>query len=978
MELARLKDRQARLEAELKELSTHLKRFEERLTSASVLPSAVAAPLAVSATAGSPPAQPSIQPAVPRQTMAVPPIIGAPVAPRPVASEVAKVAATPPPASEASTAQARPLSPPGLPTLPVTPAIPPKPAELLSRSVPATSPPPEARSFEMRLGTYWLVRVGIVMVLTGLVFFGNLAYQNYISRLGPGGKIILLYLASTVLLGLGWWWQRRAAKETLRNYAQVLFAGGWAAFYFTTYAAHHVERLRIISSATWDGVLLFVCAGWMVWVADRKKSEVMALLAVGLAYYTSIITRVGYFTLYSNLVLTVAAVFFLVRNRWAVLSFGSLLASYAAYGFWRFFDGAAWHWASPAEGLWSGTYFLIAYWVVFTSGVFLCRDAKFAGQNRASFLTLNNGAFFGGFLLTMLQVQEGGFWKFSLIYGGVLLALSELARRILTAEPLSRNAYLTQGLLLVTVGLISKFAGLQLALILATESVVLLRLSDLRENLILRVGAYVSAALAVGWGMDGMRQNDVSGLWLAIGLGIMMMVNTWFAHRRTVSEAKLVIRPQPSYFAVLGLAIWLVATWNNSSRETFPLFLALEAVLLTASTYVLRIREVTLFGQGYLVVAQLAWFVNWMELGSSPPWWQPLLVIGISLALSHWWQHQKILPVENQLRLAWQYVYALATVGVLYCWWSARVQPAPWLVLSSALALGLTAYGVLTRAWAVALCGQLFVVVSTIGFMLQVAQDRPGWAFALAPVAVLGVLSAATVNWFERRPSENLKVRQPLLEAALVYRWVALAMSIAWICEYVPARERTWLLALVGAGIFGWAGRKRSREALFFSAPYTVTALVLFWLPLMEAPRVYWPNLVAIVTLLGQRQIARRQPDRYELGPEVHGAIILAGGLSLWLFVSRWVLEQASGFYLTASWSALALALFACGIFLRERMYRWLGLGILTCALGRVLIFDVWKLETIYRVLSFMALGIVLLVLGFIYNKYQEKIKQWL
>jgi uncharacterized membrane protein (DUF373 family) len=56
-----------------------------------------------------------------------------------------------------------------------------------------------------------------------------------------------------------------------------------------------------------------------------------------------------------------------------------------------------------------------------------------------------------------------------------------------------------------------------------------------------------------------------------------------------------------------------------------------------------------------------------------------------------------------------------------------------------------------------------------------------------------------------------------------------------------------------------------------------------------------------------------------------------------------------------------------------------LGLGILAFCLGRVMIVDVWKLEKeIYRVLSFTALGFVLLVLGFIYNKYQEKIKEWL
>jgi uncharacterized membrane protein len=84
------------------------------------------------------------------------------------------------------------------------------------------------------------------------------------------------------------------------------------------------------------------------------------------------------------------------------------------------------------------------------------------------------------------------------------------------------------------------------------------------------------------------------------------------------------------------------------------------------------------------------------------------------------------------------------------------------------------------------------------------------------------------------------------------------------------------------------------------------------------------------------------------------------------------------GSYLTAGWSLLGLAFFAGGFALRERLYRWVGLCVLGCALGRVVLFDVWKLETIYRILSFMALGIVLLVLGFIYNKYQEKIREWL
>src|SRR5205823_5510076 len=146
--------------------------------------------------------------------------------------------------------------------------------------------------------------------------------------------------------------------------------------------------LRVIQDAGTDGILLLLWAGFMVWIADRKKSEVLALFSVLLAYYTAIITHeIGLFTLYSNLILTLSAVFFLVRNRWATLSFASLAATYTAYAFWRFLHNSEWGWPHPEEGLWMGTCFLISYWVVFTAAVFLSKDEKFAGQNRSSFLT---------------------------------------------------------------------------------------------------------------------------------------------------------------------------------------------------------------------------------------------------------------------------------------------------------------------------------------------------------------------------------------------------------------------------------------------------------------------------------------------------------------------------------------------------------------------------------------------------------------
>jgi len=955
-ELDRLKDHQARLQSELALLSSQLRVLEQHLSQPEE-PGPAVSPVT---TATTPKAIPPVH-ATERQKSAE--------------TSVPKPPQTTPPPLPPIIPKVHPVSPPN-PQLP--PVVPPLPAPLKPIELPKTGSSRTDRSLEMRLGTYWAPRVGIVAVLTALVFFANLAYQTYISRLGPAGKITLLYFASALLLGAGWWWQRKMAKPNLRSYAQVLFAGGLAALYFTTYAAHHIERLQVIQSAWVDGLLLMLCAGFMVWIADRKKSEVLALFAVGLAYYTSIITRVGSFTLYSNLVLTLAAVFFLVRNRWTALTFGSLLASYAAYGFWRFFDGNSWQWASPAEGLWAGTYFLISYWIVFTAGVFLSKHKNFAGQNRAGFLTMNNGAFFIMFLLTMMQVQQGGFWRFSLVYGGVLLGLALFADKALTGEPLAKNSYLTQGLLLVTVGLISKFSGLQLSLILGAESVVLLIAGNQRKNVILQVGAYVTAILAVGWGMDDMKQFDRSGLSLGVGLGALMVVNSFVAHRSTHAAKDKMLRPEPAFFTVLALLIWLIATWDNAPREQFPLVLGAEALAITFSIYLLRIDELALLGQIYLVLAQLAWVFNRLDTTTVPPWWNPALLIAFSLGLSHWWPRQRILLAGSQAAVLCQGLYALGIVGVLYFWLSPQVGPPAWLALSGALALGLTLYAVATRAWLLAAAGQLFALVSALQFAGQLYEGKPGWQFPLAPIAVLAVLSFGTVLWFKYKPNSESRISEPLLQIAVVYRWVALVMSISWICEYIPARERIWVLALLGLAVFLGTGWKRNQEALFFSAAFTLSALVLFWVPLVETGTVYWPNLIAILALLAQRQVARQLPQRYPLQPPVHNSAIVIGGLSLWLFVSRWVLEQASGFYLTASWSLLALGFFTTGMVLRERIYRWLGLGVLACALGRVIIFDVWKLETIYRILSFMALGVVLLVLGFVYTKYQEKIKEWL
>lgn len=350
----------------------------------------------------------------------------------------------------------------------------------------------------------------------------------------------------------------------------------------------------------------------------------------------------------------------------------------------------------------------------------------------------------------------------------------------------------------------------------------------------------------------------------------------------------------------------------------------------------------------------------------------------MTLGLSHWWQHQKRLSVSHPLWMCYSTVFALAAIAIVIVWLPPMVTPPTWLALSSLLAIVATVYGVATRSWALAVCGQIFLAVSAWEFLVEFTHGKPDWYFALAPLTALLGLSLATVAWFGRKPDSKARVREPLLQVAMVYRWLAVVMSLLWVWEYVPEPHRVWAFMLAGMVVFALALWRQNLEALLVTTGYAVGSLATLWAGEAFDMRISWPNLLSLLAWFAMQQVLRRRAAKWVLDEKIHGAVVLVAGVSLWRFISCWMAAFTSSFLVTMSWAGFAVLVFAAGIILRERFHRWLGLGVLAAAVGRVGLVDVWKQETIYRVLTFMALGVALLVIGFIYNKYQEKIRQWL
>ena len=94
--------------------------------------------------------------------------------------------------------------------------------------------------------------------------------------------------------------------------------------------------------------------------------------------------------------------------------------------------------------------------------------------------------------------------------------------------------------------------------------------------------------------------------------------------------------------------------------------------------------------------------------------------------------------------------------------------------------------------------------------------------------------------------------------------------------------------------------------------------------------------------------------------------------------ITGWVKVEFGPAGLTATWSVLGCCGFGLGLLLRDRAVRWAGLTALGLALGRIVMVDVWQLSTPGRIVSFLALGGVLLAVGFVYNRFAERITRWL
>src|SRR5262249_47912976 len=281
---------------------------------------------------------------------------------------------------------------------------------------------PRKSSFDIEelLGTNWLPKMGIILVVLGMYGFLALVWGDLPAAI----KILIGYISAGLLLDGGMRLEKNTRYQIL---GQVGIGGGWAVAFGTTYFMHYSDTARLVQSETIGLTLLLAVTVAMVGHTLKYKSQLITGLGFLLAFSTVTIGHTNtVYSLAASALLAAGLVVLVRKYQWFELEVFGILASYLNHFYWLYFvmgRAGGRHHVFPE--FWPSTLMLAFYWVVFRGSYILRTAAKPGQENTSTLAALLNS--FG--LLALLKYQsqhpEWAFWAL-LAIGGVELLLAQL------------------------------------------------------------------------------------------------------------------------------------------------------------------------------------------------------------------------------------------------------------------------------------------------------------------------------------------------------------------------------------------------------------------------------------------------------------------------------------------------------------------------------------------------------------------------
>lgn len=883
--------------------------------------------------------------------------------PIPVTPVVPEVTPAPPPAvhiAEPAPAFMEAAAPPPVPPRPRTP--PP----------PAAKPARAARDWEAIIGGDFLNKIGALLLVIGIMSF--LAY--YSTQMGPAGRAGCAVLVSLSLLGTGVWLER---KDTYRSFARGLIGAGWAALYATAYAIYALPAARIIENPFLGSCVVLLVAGGMIAHSLRYRSQAVTAVAFFSAFAALAVTPSAPFGVVSLIPLAAAVLYLAQRFDWYHMA---LMGVFATYG------SCAWHGSSNAPLVETETLFLF-YWALFEMFDLMRFSRSLRGWSVELVFPLNAAGFLGLSYASWTNKSPDTVWLMSAIAATLFLVSTlwrlkiELDRGMAEGEDLATRARagtyeapLVLGAFMAATAIVQKLTGMWMSTALALEAQALFTLGVRFRMRFLRAlscaGFLVSLAYladSAARGTGGGHVNilgHTSHTWVVIALFHAML----FYVNRAMSEAKSVIGTGFSWAGMLLVALVL-------TDELPPHLVGTGWLLLGTVLFELGLRKklMEFRWQAYLIGLLGAWssLVIYKPEVAWP--WFPL-AFGTAFTLAATWR-VSLLEKSDAGNREWQ------LVGWFACGLNAMFAPVLiikevpdqyvglplWGLALVMLELGIRRLPARMRVFSypIAALATLATVGSASKDVVKFAAPHV-WSQWVGAAVVAWIMSARLSVTSEdiATPLERNEIRSILSGIGLILGMVAL-----WIVvpdEFLPAAWAALGLAALEAGnalsvrAYRWEGQT---IALF-------AALSAFGLTLSDGHA----HRILAIALLVAVHVGFRFLSPAGVGIEGKAPLLHEGASAV--LVAALLYQEVSGGLLTTAWGTEALVLLGTGFVFRERPLRLDGLGMFLVCVLKLFLYDLRNLETPYRILSFIALGLILLGVSWVYTRFREQLQKLL
>jgi uncharacterized membrane protein len=454
--------------------------------------------------------------------------------------------------------------------------------------------------------------------------------------------------------------------------------------------------------------------------------------------------------------------------------------------------------------------------------------------------------------------------------------------------------------------------------------------------------AFVGSTLLLAAGVflyERRGQTDAAVVAVAVGLASLFASLTYATAAKDVvaSEAGLVVA------AVIGAAGAAIAIrWSSQIVAAFALLGALAAPVLVdsgTSTLALGFTSVALAA----TVAVLVWQRwGWLALGA---------FVLTAPQLAFWADDRDGLLLPLLVLALFWCAFVVAAIG-----YELRV-PTPKLRVSSASVLLLNAAFTAGLGWA---------LIDDLG------SDDGATSWILA-VTVAYILLGA----FGFRQRMSAEIAALLVAIGVALSGVTLALALGG-----PALVVGWSAEAV---ILTWvAGRTGERRALLFGVAFLGLAMlhtVSDEAPphaLLDGVESLGPALAATLSVGVAALVMGHLVDRRDLGMLLFAtagvAFVYAASLGIVDVIQGDEVErsQTAQVVLSAFWAGLGLVAIVVGLVRDVRELRYGGLALLGLGVAKLFFYDLAELDEIYRVLSFVAVGLLLLTGAYAYQRVRS------